>query len=170
MKRMSQLSFLRTATSYLRSGDLLAAVLVAVHTRPSYGWSDGGFFREQAAMEAWKLKVLNSFDDGLHERINRRAALLACIQANTVDGMVGIVESGRDCDCVDYVHPREAIPASIYAYNKLERETAQWADGPFSLSIVRPEEAEATPHESHDRVLEAFEDGHPHHVISTFGG
>lgn len=170
MKRISQLSFLRQATDYLRSGDLTAAVLVAMRSRPHFTYHEGGFFRTQYAEDVWKLKVLNSFDDGLHKRINQRAALLKTIQANTVNGMIGIVESGRDCDCVDYVHPCEAIPATIYAYNKLEREKGQWADGPFQLQITTPKEADATPWESHDRVLEAFEDGHPHHVISTFSG
>lgn len=135
------------------------------------GYGDSGYwdFRsEGAAREMWRLKVLHDHDDGTHDRINSRAALKKVIDAHAVNGMIGIVESGRDCDCVEYVHPRAPIPATIFHFKQLEARTAEGADGPFHLTITTPAEAEATEHESRDLALEAFEDGHPHSIVSRF--
>lgn len=137
-------------------------------TRPRYQGGSWHWYVEQAAQEVWRLKVLADHEDGIHERINARWALKQHIDRCTVDGMIGIVESGRDCDCVEYVHPCQSIPATVYHYKKLERDKAQWADGPFSLSIVTPKQADETESESRDLALEAYENGHPHHIVSRF--
>lgn len=162
------------------------------------GWQDGGHQRWHARNEALLLKALNGPDEPsmnawadarkrakkrgvspgpvsffpgtnhFHARINKRAALKAHIDKCAVGGMIGIVESGRDCDCVEYVRPCEPIPATVYHFNKLEQEKAQWADGPFRLEIMTPAEAQGVESESRDLALEAFEDGHPHHIVSRF--
>lgn len=170
MKQRTNLSILRDVLDmqFYRT-DL--AIYLGLKT-PLLGtcWWREGEGKRKGVEEAYRLKVLHDYKDGLHETINKRAALFDMIQRNARNGMIGIVESGRDCDCVDYVHPRQSIPATLYAYLKLYNETAQWADGPFSFSILPPDEAQEVEPESHDRVLEAFENGHPHHVISTFHG
>lgn len=135
-------------------------------TRPDYY-----FWREPnrsytGAVEAWRLKVLNSYADGVHKRINERAALHALLQRNAVNGKVQLIESGRDCDCVEYTHSAGMIDANWAALYVKERDTGEWADGPFSFTIVRPDEQVES--ESRDLVMEAYEDGHPHHIVSRF--
>lgn len=96
----------------------------------------------------------------LRERLNVKHRLAECAE----NGKVLIVESGRDCDCVEYDGKCYTIDASIDAYSKLYDEIADWADGPFWLSMDRPSNAHKYKYTSRDRILEAFEDGHPHLV------
>lgn len=84
-------------------------------------------------------------------------------------GEVVVVESGRDCDCVEYSGRCHTIQATIDAYEALEDSIHEWADGPFHLDIMRPSEAESIRYSSRDLVLEAYEDGHPHSIVSQFG-
>lgn len=165
-KRFSAATTLQATMRAMFDPELHAAILVASGSKPNRSWRDGGG-AYYGAIEAWRLKVLNSYKDGLHGRINERAAILARLQACARDGKVGLVESGRDCDSVDYVHPAGTIEPTLLAYFTRERHMREWADGPCHLSIVTPEDEEKTPWESHDRVLEAFENGHPHVVYSS---
>lgn len=176
MRQRSNLSVLRDLLDIAMHRRQLS-VHFAMTLRPPYrptrvgGYGDTGswsFHWEPAAQDVWRLHVLAQHDDGIHHRINERAALKKVIDAHAVNGMIGIVESGRDCDCVEYVHPCRPIPATIYHFKKLESDKAQWADGPFHLQVTTPAEAEETEAESRDLVLEAFEDGHPHHIMSRF--
>jgi len=78
------------------------------------------------------------------------------------DGFMNVEESGMDCDGVRYQGQLHSIPATRDAYRKLEDEIGEWADGPFYLNPVTPEEAKSIVYDSRDLALEAFEDGHPH--------
>lgn len=103
----------------------------------------------------------------VHYAINSRAALAARIAAVAVNGRVGVVTSGMDCDCVQY--RRESIrdvPESIFAAWRAREEDYESADGPMSISYVRPDECEDGHYVSRDRALEAFEDGHAHYVYA----
>jgi hypothetical protein len=62
----------------------------------------------------------------------------------------------------------DPIPATRQAYYDLYDHTAKWADGPFYFSIISPSEASKIHYSSRDRTLEAFEDGHPHVIYSSF--
>jgi hypothetical protein len=174
MRQRSNLSILRDLLDIaLHRTQLLPHLRLTPPDRPRRvgGYGDKGYWdfqSERAARELWRLKVLHDHDDGIHDRINERAALKRTIDKYAVNGMIGIVESGRDCDCVEYVHPRSAIPATIYHFKLLQARTVDGADGPFRLSITTPAEAEATESESRDLALEAFEDGHPHSIVSRF--
>jgi hypothetical protein len=97
--------------------------------------------------------------------INDRAALAARIALCAVDGKIWVAESGRDCDCVSYSRPAYQIEATSKAYWKEYTKIADWADGPFSLTIY---EADRRPTEYHSRdlALEAFEDGHQHIIYA----
>ena len=69
-----------------------------------------------------------------------------------------------DCDCVQYAGKVHIIPATGRALDKLYDDINRWTDGPFSLHLVRPSEAEQVRYRSRDRIMEAYEDGHPHCV------
>lgn len=108
----------------------------------------------EAIHDAWNTECINA-------RINERAAMIEWItECDRGDGQMYVCESGRDCDGVEYLRGRYLIAASYEAYmHELDR-IGKWADGPFHLSILRPDE-QVEPY-SRDLTLEAFEDGHPH--------
>lgn len=187
----SAIGSLRDALQVLKTHQsIVESARAAMSMAHFVSWRDGGHAVWAARSDVIILQALNAPDEVhpefvkvkrlqksvpimsgsryLHETINKRAALKAHIDKCAVDGMIGIVESGRDCDCVEYTHPRSAIPANVMAFLKLESDTAKWADGPFCLGIVTPEEAENTEDESRDLALEAYEDGHPHSIVSRF--
>lgn len=108
-----------------------------------------------------RAKVARHLYSRLDETINERAALKARIDSCSKDGKVLLVESGRDCDGVQYSGLIHEIDASLLAYWNFYAYTQRWADGPFYLSPVSYEEAENIHYTSRDRTLEAFENGHP---------
>jgi len=98
--------------------------------------------------------------EGLDEAITARGALHARIAQCAHAGRLLVVESGRDCDGVQYTGRRHEIDATVKAYYELGNQIAEWADGPFSLAIV-PYDTEVE-YTSRDLALEAFENGHAH--------
>ena len=78
------------------------------------------------------------------------------------DGKVAVIESGMDCDCVQYSGHRHLIDANVKAYDALRRSIAESADGRIYLDIARP--SEDVEQSSRDLALEAFEDGHPYSI------
>jgi hypothetical protein len=102
------------------------------------------------------------YNDRLHRVLTRRWKLQATIDEYASDGLIFLVESGRDCDGVQYsghVHSCEATPVALHA---LEDSISDWADGPFSLSFIHKHEVKDIEYVSRDLTLEAFEDGHQH--------
>lgn len=92
----------------------------------------------------------------LRERLKARAC---------PDGTVYLSESGRDCDGVQYwgqIHTLQE--PTVEAFNALADDINQWADGPFYLTILWPDEVEEARANAgqRDLVAEAYEDGHPH--------
>jgi hypothetical protein len=94
--------------------------------------------------------------------LKSRQQLALDIAAKAEDGMVLVVESGRDCDGVQYWGRTSTIPAAVMSFIALETHTAKWADGPFRLDIERPSMEKGIDAGSRDLGMEAFEDGHPH--------
>ena len=84
------------------------------------------------------------------------------------NGKVAYLESGRDCDCVEYSGRVHVVDATWEAFEELEAGISEWADGPFRLSLARVSETRAVRYESRDLVLEAMENGHPHSIVSQF--
>ena len=130
---------------------------------------------QDAARDVWRLKVLNDYSlfndekcDWLNQRINQRAALARHLRECTdpATNRVTVEESGMDCDCVTYSGRLHEIEPTWAAYCKLEKDTAAWADGSFSFTIGPHEQAASIEYKSRDNVMEAYEDGHPHHVIA----
>ena len=84
----------------------------------------------------------------------------------TRDGMLRVVESGRDCDGVEYDGRVHTCEATLDGFEKLHDEIGEWADGPFRLDIVAwDEDVEYT---TRDLVMEAHENGHRHSIVSRF--
>lgn len=96
-------------------------------------------------------------------------ALAARITACNEDGKIAVIESGRDCDGVEYDGKVHMIDATPEAFVKLDEGLSEWADGPYRLAIERPSVAKGIGYSSRDLVLEAMEEGHPHHIVSRFG-
>jgi hypothetical protein len=162
MKRQSTTAMLRQALQLLlRDEETRTTLQIAFSSYRRPHWNDGGGAR-QGRVEALTLKTLNH-DSALHQRINERAKLKAMIDKLAKDGKVGVVESGMDCDCVQYSGKVRVIDAHVAAYELLYRETAEWADGPFHFTLAPPDVD--VEYRSVDRAMEAYEDGHPHHVV-----
>lgn len=75
--------------------------------------------------------------------------------------LVNISIWGRDCDNAEATS-LEQIPATLEAYVKRYERLEYEAEGPISLTIVSPEEAQQFHATFRDRNLEASENGHPH--------
>ena len=102
----------------------------------------------------------------IHHTINERAQIAAAIQEHSVDGKIGIVTRGRDCDCVFY-HHENIIDVPTPMSWQLEQDRAQeWLDGPETTVFTSPLKIDKGRNESRDLALEAHEDGHPHIVYS----
>jgi len=99
--------------------------------------------------------LINTHEQIMTHRVKRKGKM-----------MIKVVESGMDCDCVKYSGRVHTCEATVKAFEELHDRIAEWADGPFSLSIV-PWSQKIT-YTSRDLALEAYENGHPHHI--TFDG
>ena len=80
-------------------------------------------------------------------------------------GRVAVVESGRDCDGVQYSGRVRIIRARLRDFLELENGIAEWADGPFRLQLERPSIARRIEPALRDLTMEAFESGRQHHLI-----
>lgn len=127
--------------------------------------AEKAYFKDVAALRSLHLVHSNDPDyHWMHHRYQQRMAIHRLIQECAENGQILVIESGMDCDCVQYDGRTRVIEASIKAYDELEREVGEWADGPFSFSIARPSEEANIHYRSRDRALEAYEDGHPHSI------
>lgn len=93
-------------------------------------------------------------DDELAERQQIAVRIKEC----AVDGEVNLIVWSRDCDMCEGTSVRK-IPATLIAYHAFMLEQDEWAEGPYSVSIVTEEKAKAHVPEFRDRILEAFENG-----------
>lgn len=100
----------------------------------------------------------------IHRRYEQRLAVHRLLRECAENGKVLVVESGMDCDCVQYAGKCRLIDANIKAYDELYNSVAEWADGPFSFSIDRPSNAALHGYRSVDLVMEAYENGYRHSV------
>ena len=75
------------------------------------------------------------------------------------DGMIAMVTSGMDCDCVEWENEVSIVKAEDA--DKRADSEREWADGPISIKWMKPSEAAKLNKTSRDRIAEAHEDGHP---------
>ena len=113
--------------------------------------------------KAWKMSWYSETRDYLEERegLKRRIDELA------EHGMICVLESGRDCDGVEYGGITYTISATVTHYEGLQRDIGMAADGPFRLRIIRCSEEGQHKYWSRDRGAEAFENGHAHVIYSS---
>lgn len=162
------LSLIRQAVQVFKSEPTVARLLgIPAPRLPD--WREGGLRTYRAKADVLILQMLASCEESkwIDQRINERAELAARIKACAHEGKVRVVESGRDCDGVEYSggSGRE-IEATVAAFHLLENRVHESADGPFRLSVVPWDFNE--PYESRDLVMEARENGHPHSIVSRF--
>ena len=74
-----------------------------------------------------------------------------------------LITWSRDCDCCER-DQLIAVPASLRTLRKVEDDMADSAEGPWSVHVATLAEALDFEPEFRDRILEAFEDGHPYSV------
>lgn len=93
----------------------------------------------------------------------RRASFVAHVRSVERGGMVGVRDTGMDCDCSRWErhYNRPAVPRQLEAM--MERGYEE-AEGPQAFCIIPPVEEEACT--SRDLALEAYENGHPHVVYT----
>jgi len=96
----------------------------------------------------------------IHRSLTRRWKTQAQIDEYSLDGLIFLVESGRDCDGVQYSGHVHSCKASPVALRALEDDISAWADGPFQLTFIHKHER--PEYTSRDLGLEAFENGHQH--------
>ncbi len=124
------------------------------------------------ANDAFVLRLLHRVHrermDHLHDARQLRLALQQQIRACTEGGAVAVIEGGRDCDGVQYDGRRHVIEATIRDYDQLYDRLAAYADGPFWLRVAKP--SEDVHYTSRDLGLEAFENGHAHHLVAASCG
>ena len=76
----------------------------------------------------------------LQGRLERREALSQLISTVAVDGRVGIVHGGRDCDGVE-AYRGEVIPAITVAVERLLDIVGDSAEGPWGWHLCTPADA-----------------------------
>lgn len=94
--------------------------------------------------------------------LGERAYLQQILDDCTEQGEVGLVESGMDCDCVQYCYGKAHPAMPAIAFQRRRADVYDWADGPCRLSICRPSELPESY--QRDLVMEAYENGHPHSI------
>lgn len=77
-------------------------------------------------------------------------------------GYVALVESGRDCDGVQYSGIVRYVKATFDSVNDAIADIRYWSDGPCHISIAKPSEVDGIEYTSRDLGMEAFENGHAH--------
>lgn len=133
-------------------------------------WTAG---MSRARLDVYKLYLLNLVYRDDYESEERRNALLArlgihkTLASKAENGKVALIESGMDCDGVQYTGHVTLIDANFAAYEKHHDHVAEHADGRFWFAIMKPSDAKNVHYRSRDRALEAYEDGHPHSI--TYG-
>ena len=123
---------------------------------------------EQELLGVFRLWARNRVEER-HARLaiaseerQRRQTLLRQLREYAEGGKVAMVESGRDCDGLQYSGHVSIIDATVAAWEEHYTHTAEWADGLFSFALMRPSEARSVKRASRDLTLEAFENGHSH--------
>lgn len=110
------------------------------------------------------LQKIEENEGHLQDAIDRRVARqrwLAAIREYNQHGVVALCHWSRDCDCCEatYREEIEAVPAVIDARMN---EILDGAEGPTRFWLQRV--SDPFERSFRDRALEAFEDGHPHHI------
>lgn len=124
-----------------------------------HGWLRGATMRRQARqrLHADIAAAAVPYDPDLHGYVYHAEGILPG------DPVMPVIVWSRDCDCCEGTS-LSYIRASLPAYDAHCAYLANGAEGPWSISIASPDDAAEFQPYHRDRVLEAFEDGHPFNV------
>lgn len=103
-----------------------------------------------------------------HEARMRRYWFLRKLRDYAEDGKIAVIESGRDCDGVEYNGHVTILDANKKTVEEWVDSQLASADGPMHFALERPSVAKGIEYTSRDRTLEAFEDGHPGTIYSNY--
>jgi hypothetical protein len=96
-----------------------------------------------------------------HEETQKRLTFLRQLVEFAEDGKIALVRSGRDCDGVEYSGDVSILDANKQCVESRVESDLDYADGPMYFRLEKPSVAKKLQYQSRDRVMEAFEDGHP---------
>ena len=115
----------------------------------------------QYVPDAKRLKFLDRILKGRYTRAQARTEArrvwLAQVKSLQEDGHIRVIVWQRDCDHCEGYHTYVVPVASLEA--RIRSDFA-YAEGPMHHTLARPSQVPDLP-QSRDRILEAFEDGHP---------
>ena len=72
----------------------------------------------------------------IHKVIDERGAVHAALEEFQIDGYVYILTGGTDCDHQDYQYGPTKMKATLIAWNAMQRDLHQQAEGPVYAFIV----------------------------------
>ena len=96
----------------------------------------------------------------IHDKINEKQKF-AEYQQGDWDDLCYVEVSGMDCDGVQYSGHVMTCNAVYYECEAMIKKEYELADGPIYFRLISKAEAEKIVPYSRDRMMEAFEDGHP---------
>ncbi len=101
----------------------------------------------------------------MHEATQERVAILRKLREWAEDGKIAIVESGTDCDCVQYTGHVHVVSAERTEFWKAVDRMYDSSEGSISWYLCRVSETHNVKQTSRDRVLEAYENGRGTRVV-----
>jgi acylphosphatase len=120
------------------------------------GIHDNSLFKQAKILKVLHILHWDRVEELMTARIARQRFLWGTVNL-AEDGMVAVVESGMDCDCVRYRNVVRIIPAE--EADAYIRKSIEWADGPIHHYIERPSVALKLEYDSRDLAMEGFENG-----------
>ena len=115
---------------------------------------------KQALKTFCKVYGAGSRMDYLRERESIAGQVRACSES----GQVALVTGGMDCDCVQWEGRVTLLPAQPILIIHWIDDLYKYAEGPVTWRIATPTSTQDTVCVTRDRILEAYENGHPYSV------
>jgi hypothetical protein len=97
--------------------------------------------------------------------LTQRADLARTIRDNIVANQIAVVQSGMDCDSVQYCWSSIVDNPTVMKLWSDAASTYEWADGPCHIGYCRPDER--PDNYQRDLAMEAYENGHPHFITTA---
>ena len=125
-----------------------------------------------------EARLKSSWREHIQVTLGRRFRLQAALEAAAAPPRMGLdcegegphrlvylVESGMDCDCVQYSGVVHVLDNPHWRlYEKLVEEINDNAEGPFDLALIPYDKVHEVEYHTRDLAAEAFENGHQHVV------
>ena len=112
----------------------------------------------------WKSIVKDSRFFNRTDPLHSKLLLKNRVDELAKNGKIAIVYGFMDCDCAVSDDNVDIVDANLMTLKKWELDFADSAEGRQWMSIEPMEYALSLKSSSRDLAMEAFEDGHPHHI------